>query len=75
FGITVTVGPFLARASFKHKNKLRLLRAYRVFPQSGDFILREHTEYRWVYPEEIEGLMFAPSDLKLLPELKKHLER
>jgi 8-oxo-dGTP diphosphatase len=74
FAVTVRPGPFLASASFEHHGKTRILRAYRVYLESHDFILSEHTEWDWVSLETIAGLDFAGSDRKLLGELEKHLE-
>jgi 8-oxo-dGTP diphosphatase len=74
FDVPVRVGPLLASASFEHHGKTRGLRAYRVYLESHDFILSEHTEWDWVSLETIAGLDFADSDRKLLGELEKHLE-
>ncbi|MDR2742942.1 MAG: (deoxy)nucleoside triphosphate pyrophosphohydrolase [Treponema sp.] len=74
FDVSVRIGPFLASAFFEHHGKTRGLRAYRVYLESHDFILSEHTEWAWVFPEAIAGLDFADSDRRLLPELEKHLQ-
>ncbi|MDR0376232.1 MAG: (deoxy)nucleoside triphosphate pyrophosphohydrolase [Spirochaetaceae bacterium] len=73
FAVTVRPGPFLGSASFEHRGETRVLRAYRVYLESRDFILSEHTAWDWVFPETIAGLDFAGSDMKLLPELAQHL--
>jgi 8-oxo-dGTP diphosphatase len=70
FGVAVQVGPLLGTAGFEHRGISRTLRAYRVCFTSHDFRLSEHTEWDWVSLETIEGLDFADSDLRLLPELK-----
>ncbi|MDR0602349.1 MAG: (deoxy)nucleoside triphosphate pyrophosphohydrolase [Treponema sp.] len=66
FSAAVTVGPFLGSAVFEHRGAERTLRAYEVRFKKGDFILREHAEWRWADPEEIKALDFADSDRKLL---------
>ncbi|MDR0387642.1 MAG: (deoxy)nucleoside triphosphate pyrophosphohydrolase [Treponema sp.] len=74
FAVTVRIGPLVASASFEHRGTSRVLRAYRVYLESRDFTLSEHTEWAWVSPESIAGLDFAGSDRKLLPELEKYLQ-
>jgi 8-oxo-dGTP diphosphatase len=73
FRVTVRVGCFVGSASFEHHGQNRVLRAYRVYPESRDFTLLEHTEWKWVSPQSIAALDFADSDRKLLPELEKYL--
>ncbi|MDR1287419.1 MAG: NUDIX domain-containing protein [Treponema sp.] len=65
FAAAVTVGPFLGSAVFSHRGAERTLRAYEVCFEGADFILREHTEWRWADLEEIKKLDFAGSDQKL----------
>lgn len=61
----------LASASFIHKDVTCSVDAYYVkFAHDGleiPFKLTEHTEYRWVRPEEILDYKFVDSDLKLYP--------
>lgn len=74
FGVPVRVGEFLAESSFEHRGSSRRLRAYRVELLSEDLHLAEHSVWRWASLEEIRGLDFAPSDLKLLPVLQTALK-
>jgi 8-oxo-dGTP diphosphatase len=71
FSVPVRVGKLLGSASFEHRGTVRSLAAYEVSFLKTEFKLVEHTEWRWASPAEIEKLDFAPSDLKLLPALKK----
>lgn len=77
FGVDVTIGEQLASTSFIHKEKTCTVTAFRItFAHDGiekPFTLTEHTEYKWVYPDEINKLDFVDSDLKLLPEVLKKL--
>jgi 8-oxo-dGTP diphosphatase len=78
FDIQVEVGPLLASTEFSSKGRRFLLNAYRVFPSSMDFKMREHTQWRWIKADEIEtdeatAGNFADSDLLLLPMLKSGL--
>jgi len=76
--IQIEVGPLLASTEFSSKGRHFLLNAYRVFPSSMDFKMREHTQWRWMRADEIEtdettAGNFADSDLLLLPMLKSGL--
>jgi 8-oxo-dGTP diphosphatase len=73
-GVAVEVGPLLGSAEFTHNGCLFLLNAYRVFLNSREFRMTEHTEWRWVNLEEIKTLDFADSDQLLLAGLQPYLE-
>jgi 8-oxo-dGTP diphosphatase len=73
FGVEVIPGSLLACASFDHKGEEYSLKAYEVKFAGRDFTLKEHSEWKWAALDEIEGLDFAGSDLKLLPALKTYL--
>ena len=79
FGVRVGVGPLLAGAEFENRGKRYSLNAYLVYPESLDFKLIEHTEWRWATPEEITsdglggGEGFADSDLRLFPALSEYI--
>jgi 8-oxo-dGTP diphosphatase len=72
FGLRISVGPPLCGADFEHRGIRRKLRAS-LIELKGEPRLREHSEWKWAAPEEIETLDFADSDLKLLPALKTYL--
>jgi 8-oxo-dGTP diphosphatase len=72
-GVTVRTGPHLGAASFEHRGKTYSLNAYRIYFDSTDFVLNEHSEWRWASFGEIEKLDFADSDRKLFPCLKPNL--
>ncbi len=78
FGVTAVPGKKIANASFCHKDKEFFLNAYLVnILEDGidvPFVLSEHTEYKWVLPEEIPVDNFVDSDLKILPSVLKYLE-
>jgi 8-oxo-dGTP diphosphatase len=75
FALEIAVGNFLGSALFEHRGIERRVNAYRVFFSAAlaatDFILTEHTQWRWASLEEIEQLDFVDSDRKLLPVLKE----
>ena len=62
-----------AESRFVHKGIERTVLAYRVdFPADGDgIVLREHSEYRWVYPEEAHALDWTPSDYDIVRQIKQ----
>ncbi|AEF81279.1 (deoxy)nucleoside triphosphate pyrophosphohydrolase [Leadbettera azotonutricia] len=70
FGVSIAIGSKLAEAEFEHKGNKYTLHAYRVYFNSKNFTLAEHSEWSWAGLEEIEKMDFADSDLKLLPALK-----
>ncbi len=79
FGENVLVGERIATTQFEHKGKASELRAYEVFfcndGLEKPFALTEHTEYKWVGFDNIPTENFVDSDLKILPEVKKYVEK
>lgn len=75
FGISVKIGSHIADASFEHAGKSVQLSAYEViFPEDvQEFTLSEHTDTRWVYPEEIKTLPFVDSDMLLYEDVVEWL--
>jgi len=67
FAVDIRIGAFLGESSFHHKGVKRSLMAYRVYIDSFDFVLTEHSVWRWADIEELKNLDFTPSDLSLLP--------
>jgi 8-oxo-dGTP diphosphatase len=71
--VPIEAGDPVSNGSFEHNETHFTLRAYRIRFLSKEFVLREHSEYRWVLPQELEGLNFAESDRLLFPALGKIL--
>jgi 8-oxo-dGTP diphosphatase len=69
--IPVKIDGRVGDAEFIHKEIHFTLSAYRVDLLSKNFSFLEHTEYRWVKPEELEALDFADSDRKLFPAVRE----
>lgn len=69
FEIRVTIGKCLASHSFTNRDKEYQLLAYEAFHLSGDFVLHEHSEIKWVNPKEIGLYDLASSDKGLLSKL------
>ena len=38
---------------------------------SKKYALTEHTEYKWVFIEEVPSFTFVDSDMKIFPDIKK----
>lgn len=79
FGVKAFPYEKIASCSFFHKEKECFLNAYLVQLEHDGiekpYVLTEHTEYKWVFPEEIKNLAFVDSDLKIYPDVLKFLEK
>ncbi len=79
FGVKAVPGEKITSGSFFHKGKECFLNAYLVQLEHDGlekpYILTEHTEYKWVFPREIENLNFVDSDLMIYPDVLKFLEK
>ncbi|MCR5401585.1 MAG: NUDIX domain-containing protein [Treponema sp.] len=78
FSVKAHVGEKITENTFVHKNKECSLEAYLVTLEHDGiekpFVLTEHTEYKWVFPEEIKDLSFVDSDLKIYPDVLEFLK-
>lgn len=76
FGVSITVGPKIATAIFKHNGENVMLNAHLVeLPHNGidvPFVLTEHTEYRWAELPEIPTLNFVDSDMMIYSQIVKY---
>lgn len=79
FGVKAVPGEKITSCSFFHKEKECFLNAYLVQLEHDGiekpYVLTEHTEYKWVFPKEIENLSFVDSDLKIYHDVLKFLEK
>lgn len=79
FGENVLIGEEIGGAEFENNGDTRALTAYEVFFVNDGiekpFSLTEHTETKWVDFEKLPVDNFVDSDLKLLPMVKKYIEK
>lgn len=68
-GIIVDVGMYVCTSSFVHQDINMQLHAYRVPSFSGIIELREHSESRWVTPDELHSFNFPEPDLIIIKAL------
>ena len=65
---------FLTNNQCEYPNKKIDLRLYRCEYINGEFKLHDHSEYKWVYPEELLTYDLAPADIPLA-EYVRYLEK
>lgn len=70
FGILVKVGDFFAENQFNYGDREIRLHGYKVDYITGDFLLNDHEEIRWVTNNEFSQFDFAEADLSLVEKLK-----
>lgn len=67
--IEVEVGDFVASSSFTCDNRKIELIAYRVKYLSGDVVLIDHEEVKWVKPSELKNYEFTLPDVPIVEKL------
>ena len=77
FGCSCEVFEKLAEGTFVHRNKNYTVTAFRILlngdGENNTYKLTEHTQIKWVKPEEILSLNFVDSDLGIFGQIKKSL--
>lgn len=71
FGIAVSVGEFLGESIHQYDHGGIRLLVYRMYWEEGDMELRDHDEYRWVLPAEMEQYDFTAADLPFVERLRR----
>lgn len=69
FCINVEAGEFIAESIFDYGEKTVRLLSYGVNYVSGDFVLNDHSEIRWIEKTEFENFEFAPADLPIIEKI------
>ncbi|MHB8764301.1 MAG: (deoxy)nucleoside triphosphate pyrophosphohydrolase [Deferrisomatales bacterium] len=71
FGVTAAVGELLVSHVHHYPHVAIELLSYRATHLAGAFELRDHDELRWVSPEAMDELPFAPADLPTVAFLQQ----
>ena len=69
FGVDITVGNYLGESVYHYEHGSIRLCAYRVYWQRGNFILKEHAEFKWITVNQLHEFDFAPADLPFVKKL------
>ena len=70
FDIEITVGEYLGSSIYTYDFGTIELMAFRADWDSGDLILKDHDEIRWVFPHELDQFEFAPADIAFVEKIK-----
>ena len=72
-GIEIEVDSFFGESIYQYDiGTIRLL-AYKARWVAGEFKLTEHSQIKWVGPDELGIFDFAPADIPLVKKLKNEL--
>lgn len=72
-GLEVEVGEYLAENLHDYGSKQVLLVAWSARIVGGTLVLAEHDAHRWLGPDELEAVQWAPADVPLLEAVARHL--
>ena len=67
--IEVEVGELITSNKHKYPHGIFELLAYRVKHISGEMVLNDHEEIKWVTADEMSNFEFPPADLPIIKEL------
>jgi mutator protein MutT len=73
FGIVTQVGAFFGENTHDYGTKTIQLLAYQVTHVSGEFELMAHDQSRWLSPDELDQVKWAPADIPLVALYRGHL--
>ncbi len=69
FGIHATVNSYICSSFFEHKNQDMEMRAYFVYEYTGEIVLTEHLEMRWVSKNELVSYDMPDPDKPIVEKL------
>ena len=72
FGIDVQVIKYLTNSKYKYDKFEINLKTYLTHHKSGNFILREHSEIKWIKISDHRNYNFAPADIPINSYLIKN---
>ena len=70
-GIGVMVGQFAGESIYEYEHGAIKLVAYQASWKSGQMVLHEHAELRWVSPDQLAEYDFAPADIPFVKQLQR----
>ena len=68
--ITIEVGELITSNRHKYPHGYFELIAYRVKYISGEIVLNDHDDFKWVTVDEMDNFEFPPADISIIKELK-----
>jgi 8-oxo-dGTP diphosphatase len=71
FGIGIAVGRYFGESIYPYDHGAIRLMAYRVGWVSGNIVLNDHADFRWVVPEQFSEYDFAPADIPFVKQLQR----
>ena len=71
FGIDVTVDEYIGESIYPYDHGAIQLQAYLADWESGQIVLNDHTDYRWVPVKQLAEYEFAPADIPFVEKLQK----
>ena len=72
--IDATVGEFIARSEYEYSfGTVRLDAYFCTFSDDVEPQLTEHAQVRWLTPDELDDVEWAPADIPIIDELKTRL--
>lgn len=73
FELIIKANKFLINSEFCYPNNSIDLRLYDCNYIEGNFKLHDHSEYKWVKPEDLLNYDLAPADISLAKYVKENL--
>jgi mutator protein MutT len=69
FGIESEIGACIGESIYHYESKTIRLLGFLTTHINGEFSLTDHDEIRWLKPNELKALQWAPADVPLVDEL------
>jgi 8-oxo-dGTP diphosphatase len=71
FQIEVSVGDFLGSNVYHYAHVSIELLVYRTSWETGDIMLQDHADYKWITPETLGQYDFAAADMPFVEKLRR----
>ena len=68
-GIEIEVGDFFCSSSYRYRHVTVELSFYRVASFTGEIMLNDHQEIKWVSPAEMDSFDFPEADVPVIRKL------